>query len=189
MSENNHYIDNAKFHAALLERNNLVQQAIANDTPIPKISNFLGSCFLQMANNIAYKHNFNRYPFKEEMVCDGIIDCIKYIDTFDVTRHNPFAYFTQAINNAFLRRILREKKQMYVKSKMLSNVDIDFHELQEHDEDIEYVNNFIEYMAIYNNFDGSIFEKPKKEKIRVYTGMTLEEFFNESTIEENAQED
>ncbi len=179
MSNSNHYVKNADFHAALVERKALVDQAKAEGKPVPQISNYLGECFLKMATNIAYKHCFNRYPYKEEMIGDGIIDCIKYIDSFDTDRNNPFAYFTQAIGNAFIRRIIKEKKQGYVKSKMLSNMTIDIHELQEHDEDGEFVNAFKEYMNAYNNFDGSMFEKKKKEQVeKISTSTSLEEFFD-----------
>lgn len=171
-----HYVDNVEFHSALVSRKALVDFARENNQPIPRVNNQLGVIFLKMATNIAYKHNFNRYPFKEEMIGDGIIDCLKYIDTFDATRNNPFAYFTQAISMAFIRRIIKEKKQGYVKSLLLSKSTISLHELQEHDELDEFVNAFKEYMEAYNNFDGSMFEKKKKIKQFIYKGSTLEDF-------------
>lgn len=47
--------------------------------------------------------------FKDDMICDGVENCIQYIDNFDVERTNPFAYFTQIVYYAFLRRIAKEK--------------------------------------------------------------------------------
>ena len=180
MTNPTHYVDNKKFHDELLKRKDLVELAISKGEPKPQISNYIGECFLKMANNIAHKHNFNRYAFKEEMISDGIVDCIKYVDTFDTARTNPFAYFTQAINNAFVRRIIKEKKQAYVKSKILSSSKIDIYELQEQDEDGEFTNAFKDYMNSYNNFDGSMFEKKKKEYVeKPYTGTTIEEFEGE----------
>ena len=197
------YIDNKAFHTAFVERNESVNIALVKanlttteelstmshedrkkliikakqiDGCIPKISDYIGDSFLKMTTNIAYKHNFNRYPYKEEMICDGIIDCVKYVDSFDVEKENPFAYFTSAISNAFIRRIIKEKKQGYVKSKLLSSSSITVHDLQEQDEDVEYINAFKDYMSVYNNFDGSMFEKKVKEKTKVYSNATLEDF-------------
>jgi DNA-directed RNA polymerase specialized sigma24 family protein len=176
MNKPNHYINNKDFHKALVERKVEVDKALSVGASKPQISDYIGSCFLKLANNIAHKSNFSRYPYREEMISDGIIDCMKYIDTFDTARENPFAYFTSAISNAFIRRIVKEKKQGYVKSMLLSKSTIDVHTLQEHDEDGEYVNAFREYMNIYNNFDGSIFEKKKKIESTEVKYSTLEEF-------------
>lgn len=178
MSKNKHYVNNKEFHDELIKRKQLVDSAMEANLPIPQISDKLGAIFLSMAINITYKYNFNRYPFKEDMVGDGIIDCIKYVDTFDINRSNPFSYFTQAICNAFIRRIIRERKQMYIKSKILSNNELDICELQNHDEDGEFTNAFKEYMAAYNNFDGSMFEK-KKSNRKYVPKSTLEDFYNE----------
>ena len=216
MSKPNHYVDNVAFHVALVKRKELVDsilikkgfidsetlstidheqrkrvidQFIEDGNTLPQITNEIGDIFLKMANNIPHKYNFNRYPFKEEMIGDGIIDCIKYVDSFDVTRTNPFAYFTQAINNAFIRRIVKERKQVYIKSQILSNMNVDIHELQEHDEDGEFTNAFKEYMSAYNNFDGSMFEKKKKEKTESYNGTTIEEFYDKYKQVESSGEE
>lgn len=173
-----HYVNNKEFHAALVERKSSIDSG--NIEEKPPISNYIGGCFLKMANNIAHKHNFNRYAFKDEMISDGIVDCIKYIDSFDTTRTNPFAYFTQAINNAFIRRIIKEKKQAYIKLKLLSSSKINVHDLQEQDEDGEFINAFKNYMNSYNNFDGSMFEKKIRDRAeKSYTGGTIEEFEGE----------
>ena len=58
--------------------------------------------------------------YKDDMVCDGIENCIQYIDNFDPAKSkNPFAYFTQIVYYAFLRRIAKEKRQMDIKDKIL----------------------------------------------------------------------
>ena len=57
------------------------------------------------------------------MILDGIENCIQYIDNFDPSKsQNPFAYFTQIAWNACVRRILKEKKQTYIKHKNFENV-------------------------------------------------------------------
>ena len=58
--------------------------------------------------------------FKDDMVCDGIENCVQYMHNFDPEKSsNPFAYFTQIIHYAFLRRIQKEKKQLEIKNKIL----------------------------------------------------------------------
>tara|TARA_Y100000817_G_C16781190_1_gene510665 strand:- start:749 stop:1024 length:276 start_codon:yes stop_codon:yes gene_type:complete len=64
--------------------------------------------------------------YKDDMVCDGIENCIQYIDNFDPTKsRNPFAYFTQIVYYAFLRRIAKEKRQMDIKDKILEKSGYD----------------------------------------------------------------
>jgi hypothetical protein len=56
------------------------------------------------------------------MISDGIENCLLYIDNFDPEKYsNPFAYFTQIIYYAFLRRIQKEKKHMYIRYKSMQN--------------------------------------------------------------------
>jgi len=86
----------------------------------PPISNYLGECFLKIATHLSYKPNFVNYMFKDDMISDGIENCVQYIHNFDPEKSsNPFAYFTQIIHYAFLRRIQREKRQLEIKNKIL----------------------------------------------------------------------
>ena len=92
--------------------------------PKPRVSNYVGDCFLKIATHLSYKPNFVNYPFREDMICDGIENCLQYIDNFDPEKSsNPFAYFTQIIYYAFLRRIQKEKKQLEIKQKILDHSD------------------------------------------------------------------
>ena len=64
--------------------------------------------------------------FKEDMISDGIENCVQYIKNFDPAKSsNPFAYFTQIIHYAFLRRIQREKRQLEIKNKILERSGYD----------------------------------------------------------------
>ena len=88
----------------------------------PVIPDYVGACLLKIANRLSTKPNFINYTFREEMVSDGIENCINYINNFDPQKsQNPFAYFTQIIYYAFLRRIQKEKKQLYIKHKAIEN--------------------------------------------------------------------
>ena len=120
-----HYVSNKEFHLALIEYKKKVVAAKENGLPKPRITNYLGECFLKIATHLSYKPNFVNYMFKDDMICDGIENCIQYIDNFDVERTNPFAYFTQIVYYAFLRRIAKEKKQLEIKTKILERSGFD----------------------------------------------------------------
>ena len=64
--------------------------------------------------------------FRDDMISDGIENCVQYIHNFDPAKSkNPFAYFTQIIHYAFLRRIQKEKKQLDIKNKIIEKTGFD----------------------------------------------------------------
>ena len=92
----------------------------------PPISDYLGECFLKIATHLSYKPNFVNYMFREDMISDGVENCVQYIHNFDPEKSkNPFAYFTQIIHYAFLRRIQKEKKQLDIKTKIIERSGYD----------------------------------------------------------------
>jgi len=92
----------------------------------PPITNYLGDCFLKIATHLSYKPNFVNYMFRDDMISDGIENCVQYIHNFDPEKSkNPFAYFTQIIHYAFLRRIQKEKKQLEIKTKIIERTGFD----------------------------------------------------------------
>jgi hypothetical protein len=153
----NHYINNADFLAALVEYKRLVEESVVNETPRPKIPNYIGECFLKLANNLAKKPNFCLYTYKDEMISDAIENCIMYFENFNPEKsNNPFAYFTQVCWYAFLRRIAKEKKQQYVKYKATENFGIlDEEELLELDDgtvnQIQIYDNLYEFIEKYES--------------------------------------
>ena len=115
-----HYVNNKEFLYAIVEYKAKVREALEAGKPKPRITNYLGSCFLKIATHLSYKPNFVNYMFKDDMVCDGIENCVQYINNFNPEKSsNPFAYFTQIIHYAFLRRIQKEKKQLEIKTKII----------------------------------------------------------------------
>ena len=115
-----HYVNNKEFLEAICEYKRKVKVAAEKGEPKPRITNYLGECFLKIATHLSYKPNFVNYMFKDDMICDGIENCVQYINNFDPEKSsNPFAYFTQIIHYAFLRRIQKEKKQLEIKSKII----------------------------------------------------------------------
>ena len=157
-----HYINNADFLAALVEYRKLCDDAKSNGKEDPRIPNYIGECFLKIAEHLSRKPNFISYSFRDEMISDGIENCLMYFRNFDPTKSsNPFAYFTQIIYFAFLRRIMKEKKQLYVKYKATQQYGIlDEYEMYEDSE------GHMKQFQMYDNISEFIhnFEESKRKK-------------------------
>jgi hypothetical protein len=158
-----HYVNNKDFLAAIVEMREKKKEAEEKGLPKPIISNYIGECILKIATHLSYKPNFIGYSYRDDMILDGIENCIQYIDNFDPSKSsNPFAYFTQIIYYAFLRRIAKEKKQSYIKGKLIQNIPFEMFELQEHDESGEFHNAYLEFMQQNGTFDDFIGRKKEK---------------------------
>jgi len=159
------YIDNKTFYLAMEEFYNQTQDAIKRGVPedeLPLPSNYIGECIFKIALNISYRPNFSGYTYRDDMVDDGIEDCLRRIRNFNPvnSKKNAFGYFSKIVWFAFLRRIAKEKKQQYIKYKLAVD-SITNHRLadfMEHDDalkaamirpkDIEMMTTFIsEYEA------------------------------------------
>jgi hypothetical protein len=142
-----HYVDNAKLYLAMVEYKNSVSENLENNKPPPLISNYIGESIMKISTHLAYKPNFSNYTFREEMISDGIENCLQYINNFDPNKSkNPFAYFTQIIFFAFIRRIQKEKKYLYTKYAAIgrANITHETSQLQDHDHGRQY-NDQIQY--------------------------------------------
>jgi len=120
MKKSTHYIDNDHFYNEMKDWIKLVKEAENEGDPMPPVTDYIGLCFMNIAENLSKKGNFVKYSFRDEMVSDAIENCIMYAHNFDPDKSkNPFSYFTQITYFAFLRRIEKEKKQMYIKYKLM----------------------------------------------------------------------
>lgn len=120
------YIDNDKFLVAMKEWKKQIKLAEKSKSTKPPITEYIGECFLKIAEHLSYRPNFMNYPFREEMIGDGVENCILYAHNFNPRKSkNPFSYFTQIIYYAFLRRIEKEKKQAFVKYQYMKLNDED----------------------------------------------------------------
>jgi hypothetical protein len=135
-----HYVNNKEFLTALIEYHKGVEKSYLEkygsmptkddrsqiwDTK-PPIPRYIGECFLKIATHLSYKTNFINYLFIDDMISDGIENCVQYIHNFNPEKsQNPFAYFTQIIHYAFLRRIQKEKRQLEIKNKILEKTGYD----------------------------------------------------------------
>ena len=181
-----HYVNNQEFLAALVERRKQIQEAEEAGEPKPQISNYLGGCILKIATHLSYKPNFINYTYRDDMILDGIENCIQYIDNFDPAKSsNPFAYFTQIIYFAFLRRISNEKKQSYIKNKLIKEMPFEAFELQGHDEDGSFHNAYLDYMQSNQQSDlDDYFERKAAKKIaKKKETQTLDDFIGEKNGE------
>ena len=160
-----HYVDNKQFLAAIVERKEQIREAESVGEPKPQISNYLGECILKIANHLSYRPNFINYTYKEEMISDGIENSLQYIDNFDPEKSkNPFAYFTQIIYYAFIRRIAKEKKQQKIKDKILKRSNIqDMIVVQAHDDEADYQTQYIDFIDKYNFGDDEEDDEKKKK--------------------------
>ena len=121
-----HYVDNKKFLEAMVVYKEKVNKAKENNRKKPDVTNYIGECFLKIANHLSYRPNFINYTYRDDIISDGIENCLQYMDNFNPEKStNPFAYFTQIIYYAFIRRIQKEKKQQQVKQKMIANSGVE----------------------------------------------------------------
>jgi hypothetical protein len=178
----NHYINNADFLKALIEYKESCDTASAAGKEDPRIPNYIGECFLKIADHLSRKPNFVSYSFRDEMISDGIENCLMYFRNFDPTKSkNPFAYFTQIIYYAFLRRIMKEKKQLYVKYKATEMYGI-FGD----GEMFEDVDGNMKQFVLYDNISEFIhtFEENKEKKKKSKEIKTLEDIVQDLGPEE-----
>ncbi len=119
-AKSEHYVDNKKLFAEMKAYLDSVKEAEESGADKPRVPEYIGECLLKISTRLSTKPNFINYTYRDEMISDGIENCINYIGNFNPEKSdNPFAYFTQIIYYAFLRRIQREKKQLYIKHKSL----------------------------------------------------------------------
>lgn len=141
-----HYVDNKQLYAVMVEYKKAVNDSEQSGDMKPQIPNYVGRCLLQIANRLATKPNFANYTFKDDMISDGIENCLQYMYNFNPDKSkNPFAYFTQIIYYAFIRRIQKEKKQVTIKHRLIMDANYDDMTLQP-GEDGEFKNQFREFL-------------------------------------------
>ena len=148
-----HYVNNKEFLEALINYRAKCQRAEEAGEARPVIPRYIGECFLKIANHLSYKPNFVNYMFREDMISDGIENCVQYIKNFNPEKSsNPFAYFTQIIHYAFLRRIQKEKSQMDIRGKLIERSG--FEEVMTGDGDLS---NSSDYNSIKENIQTKLY--------------------------------
>ena len=171
-----HYVDNKVFLEEMKKYRKKVLSARKRNRKDPPITNYIGECFLKIANHLSYRPNFINYTYKEDMISDGIENCLTYVANFDPEKsNNPFAYFTQIIYYAFIRRIQKEKKQTTIKQKLILKSGLDEIVRQEGDNE-EYQNSYADFLR-KNMIIEQEPEKKEKPKLLKRKKTTKLEFF------------
>jgi hypothetical protein len=173
-----HYVNNKTLYEEMVKFKQKTKNAKENNKPLPRVPNYVGECFLMICNKLSTKPNFMNYSYRDEMVADGIENCVAAAHSFDPEKStNPFAYFTQIAWNAFIRRIAKEKKQAYVKHK-----NFEYSNLLDSLAEESYITGqplHNEYSDdIIRNFEDKLVKTSKKNKVG------LEKFVEEEKNEE-----
>ena len=173
-----HYVNNAEMLEAIKKYKADIAEARAAGKEDPRVPEYLGECVLKIATRLSHKHNFINYSYREDMILDGIENCIQCMASFDPNKSsNPFSYFTQVIYFAFLRRIAKEKKQSYIKGRLIQEMPFESFELQGHDEDGDFINAYMSFVQAHQNFDDSFIKKKEKKVTKPDT--SLESFIED----------
>lgn len=184
----NQYVDNKKLYEAFVEwlKDRKPDQRGKDD--VPPLPDYIGECILLMANRLAQRANFVNYTFKEDMIGDGMESCLRYIHNFNPHRSkNAFAYVTQILTNAFVRRIQRERRNSYTKA-MLINHGLPGYSVQDGD-DKDYKNTYVDFLQ--ENVTDVIekFESAKlRKKVRQQKKVGLEHLFVPEQVSTDASE-
>ena len=129
--QNEHYVNNKEFTAAVAEFNEKCKLAESKGKTPPQMSNYIGECIYKIATRLSTRPNFINYTYRDEMICDAIENCIQYLGNFNIEKSsNAFAYVTQICYYAFLRRIQKEKKQVFIKQKSIMESDVSLESFQ-----------------------------------------------------------
>jgi hypothetical protein len=173
--KNPHYVNNKDFLEAMVNFREDVLRCEEEGLARPIVPIYIADCIMKIATHLSYKPNFVNYSFRDEMICDGIENCLQYIDNFNPEKsNNPFAYFTQIVYYAFLRRIQKEKKHLYTKYKASENANIfgETADVQDHDsgvdfnDEIKYNEWSQEYMSDFiRNFEETKRNKKKRKVV------------------------
>jgi len=158
------YVDNKKFFSEIVEHKKKIDQAIRDEKELPRIPEYIGKCILLIAIGISRRPKFMNYSFKDEMISDGIENCMMYFNNFNPNiTQNPFAYFSEIIHWAFVRRILKEKKNRYITYKYFQNqIDNSNEEYYQDDDGNNLISN-----KMYDNIDIFIVDFEEKEKQKI----------------------
>ncbi len=146
-TKSEHYVSNKDFLEAMKKFKKKCNKAQREKQPLPPVDNYIGECFLKIANHLSYRPNFINYTYRDDMISDGIENCLQYVHNFNPAKsNNPFAYFTQIIYYAFIRRIQKEKKQTTIKTKIIMDNNLDDMSLIPGQEDEKFKNVYREFL-------------------------------------------
>jgi len=179
------YVDNQKFYEEIVKYRKQIKENREKGIDDPPMPNYIGECIYKIADRLSMKPCFANYSFRDEMVSDGIENCILYFKDYDpdysnngaAATPNPFAYFTQIIYYAFLRRISKEEKHRYIMYKNFQETITQIYEINDSDD------NLLISTSMYDNINQFMkkFESKEEEKRvkRKEVKVGLQKFYEE----------
>jgi len=182
------YINNPEFLECIVAYKKKCNDAEESGDDKPPIPNYIGECIYKIATRLATKPNFSGYTYKDEMISDGLENAIQALGNFDPEKsHNPFAYFTQIIWYAFLRRIEKEKRQLYIKHKVVESAVIHGTAMTKDSPDVDgeagYIDLSNEYMSDFvEGYETKMEQKKQAQRVKAKKG--LEKFIDDKEDEE-----
>jgi hypothetical protein len=182
-----HYINNKEFSLAVVEYVKLANKAKEKDKEVPKVTNYIATCFLKISEGLSHRPNFVRYTYREEMVMDAVENCLRAIKNYKIEtatrtgKPNAFSYFTQICYFAFIRRIAKEKKQQDIKFKFIEKMGIeDFTSLGMDEsgaaESMVYIDSLRQRMSNVRAKDTAVDKFKKQEVVKKKEKQKLELF-------------
>ena len=161
-----HYVNNKMLLECIEKYQKQKNDAIQNNTTLPKIPEYFGEAIIQIATRFSRRSNFIGYSFRDEMISDAIEHALVAADKFDPNKSsNPFSYITTMVYYSFIRRIAKEKRQSYIRSKLIQDMPIDSFDIQDHDDDTDFMNNYMAFIQSHQNFDDTQEKKVPKQKV------------------------
>lgn len=175
--QSEHYVNNKEFTQAVSEFNESVRLAEEKGETPPRMTEYIGECIYKIATRLSTRPNFINYTYRDEMICDAIENCIQYIGNFNAEKsNNAFAYITQICYYAFLRRIQKEKKQVYIKQQAIdaTNITMDAYDTIDGVHNPEFTNTNIEWMQ--ENMNRVAYEPRKSKRTKKTSTSSLDKF-------------
>ena len=164
MANPKHYVDNEKFFKEMKKWKQRILDAREVEDPDPPSTEYMAECFLKISENLAWRPNFINYTFRDDLVSDGIENCLLYAHNFNPEKSkNPFSYFTQIIHHAFIRRIQKEKKQMHLKYLYVERSGIMQQVSSAGEDNQKQVTTYIEYLHTHEKYAESPYKSQKKK--------------------------
>ena len=126
-----HYVNNKEFSQAVMDYAVECRDLREQNKQVPKVTDYIARCFIKISEGLSHRPNFVRYTYREEMVMDAVENCLRAIGNYNIEtatrtgKPNAFSYFTQICYYAFIRRIMKEKKQQDIKFKFIEKMGID----------------------------------------------------------------
>jgi hypothetical protein len=162
-----HYINNKDFSHAVVDYVSLANKAKEENKPIPKVTDYIATCFIKIAEGLSHRPNFVRYTYRDEMVMDGVENCLR------------------AINNYKIETATRtkEKKQQDIKMRFIEKMGIeDFTAMGMDDtgaqETMAYVDTLKERISKIRHVDKKIKTFGQQEKKKAKEKEKLELFMS-----------